>query len=245
MHRHIFPVRYYFVKDKHFYKLIHQLTGIFPSNTQIYKVAFTHKSASKYYDRSKSFNNERLEFLGDAILASVVAEFLFSYFPYKKEGFLTKMRARIVSREQLNDIATEMGLQYHIVSQSRINGTKNIYGNALEALIGAIYLDKGFKKTKEFVINKLINDNIDLKMLALTDSDYKSQLIEWAQKSKINLVFEDEEVDSTEHNNLHFTSTVIVENKILGKGKGLSKKEAQQNASKEALKHKSEYSDIS
>ncbi|MFC2151390.1 ribonuclease III [Bacteroidota bacterium] len=229
------PAKYYFTKNKKFYKLIFQLTGIFPSNLQVYKVAFTHKSASRNFDRTKRLNNERLEFLGDAILASVIADFLYSYFPYKKEGFLTKMRARIVSREQLNEIALNMGLQYHIVSQNRINGTKNIYGNALEALIGAIYVDKGYKKTKIFILERIIENNINLKELALTDSDYKSQVIEWAQKNKTEIIFEDEEVESTDQNNLHFTSVIKLNNQVLGKGTGLSKKEAQQNASKEAL----------
>jgi len=228
------PAKYYLSKSKNFYKLIYQLTGIYPSNLQVFKIAFTHKSASRNLDRSKRLNNERLEFLGDAILASIVADFLYSYFPYKKEGFLTKLRARIVSREQLNEIALNMGLQFHIVSHS-INGTKNIYGNALEALIGAIYVDKGYKKTKEFVIKRIIGSNINLKEIALTDSDYKSQIIEWAQKNKYDLIFEDEEVETTDHNNLHFTSIVKIGEQIMGKGKGLSKKEAQQNASHEAL----------
>lgn len=229
------PAKYYLSKSKKFYKLIFQLTGIYPSNLQVFKIAFTHKSASRNIDRTRSLNNERLEFLGDAILASVVADFLYSYFPNKKEGFLTKMRARIVSREQLNEIALNIGLQFHVVSQNNINGTKNIYGNALEALIGAIYVDKGYEKTKEFVIKRIIDKNIDLKELAITDSDYKSQVIEWGQKNKIEIIFEDEEVESTEQNNLYFTSTIKVDDQILGKGKGFSKKEAQQNASKEAL----------
>ncbi len=226
--------KYYFSKSKKFYKLIFRLTGIYPSNLQIFKIAFTHKSASRNIDRTRSLNNERLEFLGDAILASIVADFLYTYFPNKKEGFLTKMRARIVSREQLNEIALNMGLQFHVVSQNNINGTKNIYGNALEALIGAIYVDKGYKETKEF-IKRIIDKNIDLKELAITDYDYKSQVIEWAQKNKIEIIFEDEEVESTEQNNLYFTSTIKVNDQILGQGKGLAKKEAQQNASKEAL----------
>ena len=229
------PAKYFLSKSKKFYKLIFRLTGIYPSNLQVFQIAFTHKSASRNIDRTRSLNNERLEFLGDAILASVVADFLYSYFPNKKEGFLTKMRARIVSREQLNEIALNIGLQFHVVSQNNINGTKNIYGNALEALIGAIYVDKGYEKTKEFVIKRIIDKNIDLKELAITDSDYKSQVIEWAQKNKIEIKFEDEEVESTEQNNLYFTSTIKVDDQILGKGKGFSKKEAQQNASREAL----------
>lgn len=229
------PVKYYFSKNKKFYKLIYQLIGVYPSNIEVYKIAFTHKSASRNADNSKRLNNERLEFLGDAILASVIADFLYTYFPLKKEGFLTKMRARIVSREQLNEIALNMGLQFHIVSQSNINGTKNIYGNALEALIGALYVDKGYNKTKKFIINRIIKNNIDLKELSVTDSDYKSQIIEWAQKNKMEIVFDDEEVESTEQNNLYFTSAITLDDKTLGKGKGLSKKEAQQHASKEAL----------
>jgi ribonuclease-3 len=229
------PVKYYFSKNKKFYKLIYQLIGLYPSNIEVYKIAFTHKSASRNADNSKRLNNERLEFLGDAILASVIADFLYTYFPLKKEGFLTKMRARIVSREQLNEIALNMGLQFHIVSQSNINGTKNIYGNALEALIGALYVDKGYNKTKKFIINRIIKNNIDLKELSVTDSDYKSQIIEWAQKNKMEIVFDDEEVESTEQNNLYFTSAITLDDKTLGKGKGLSKKEAQQHASKEAL----------
>ncbi len=234
MLKHIYPVKYYISKDKKFYKLIYQLTGIYPSNLHVFKVAFTHKSASRYY-KTKSFNNERLEFLGDAMLAAVIADFLFSYFPYKKEGFLTKMRSRIVSREQLNEIALNMGLQFHIVAQNRISGTKNIYGNALEALIGAIYVDKGYKRTKQFVLDKLIKNHIDINKLIKTDNDYKSQLIEWAQKNKEELHFKDEEIESTEHNNQLFTSAVVVNDNVMGNGKGASKKEAQQNASKEAL----------
>ena len=234
MLKHIYPVKYYISKDKKFYKLIYQLTGIYPSNLHVFKVAFTHKSASRYC-KTKSFNNERLEFLGDAMLAAVIADFLFSYFPYKKEGFLTKMRSRIVSREQLNEIALSMGLQFHIVAQNRISGTKNIYGNALEALIGAIYVDKGYQRTKQFVLDKLIRNHIDINKLTKTDNDYKSQLIEWAQKNKEELHFKDEEIESTEHNNQLFTSTVVVNDNVMGKGKGASKKEAQQNASKEAL----------
>jgi len=211
------------------------MTGIHPTHIDVYKVAFIHKSAVRPENGSKNLNNERLEFLGDAILASVVADYLFKFYPYQKEGFLTKLRARIVNREQLNEIALNMGLQYHIVAQSRFNGTKNVYGNALEALIGAVYIDKGYNKTKEFILKKIILKHIDVKDLAEHDSDYKSQLIEWAQKNKYEIIFDDEEVESTEQSNLYFTSMVKVNDKLLGQGKGLSKKEAQQKASHQAL----------
>ncbi len=243
MLKHLKPVKFYFSKNKNFYKLIFQLTGFYPKNLKTFQVAFIHKSASNQINNSKNSNNERLEFLGDAILAAVVADFLFSYFPCKKEGFLTKLRARIVSREQLNEIALKMGLQYHIVSQNKINSTKNIYGNALEALIGAIYIDKGYKKTKKFILNKIIAHNIDLNELSRTDSDYKSQLIEWAQKNKVEIIFDDQEYENNENNGLYFTSIISVDKNILGKGKGLSKKEAQQNASKEALSKTEDFID--
>ncbi|MFO7829248.1 MAG: ribonuclease III [Bacteroidales bacterium] len=235
MHKHLPPFKYFFSKDKKFYKLIYFLTGIYPRNIQVYKIAFTHKSASILLENNQYINNERLEFLGDAILAAIVADYLFSYFPYKKEGFLTKMRSKIVSREQLNEIALNLGLQYHIVSQAKINGTKNIYGNALEALIGAIYIDKGYKRVKKFIIQKIIKGNIDLNELTKNDSDYKSQIIEWAQKNRIEVKFLDEEVESTEISSQYFASTIKVDNRILGTGKGSSKKEAQQHAACQAL----------
>ena len=235
MSRYIYPLRYYLSKDKEYYKLIYQLVGLYPSNLQVYKIAFTHKSAARHMEHNKRLNNERLEFLGDAILAAVIADSLFTRFPYKREGFLTKLRARIVSRERLNKIALEMGLQNYIIAQNKIIGTKNIYGNALEALIGAVYVDKGFEKTKKFIVERLINTYIDLEKLSCTNSDYKSQLIEWAQKNKYDLYFSDEEIESTETCKQYFTSQVIINEDSLGVGKGFSKKEAQQKASRQAL----------
>jgi ribonuclease-3 len=232
----IFPLLKYLISgNKDFIRKLYRLTGFYPRNYKVYKIAFTHKSASIQFDNDKYINNERLEYLGDAILAAVIADYLFSYFPFKKEGFLTKIRARIVSREQLNDIAMKLGLQDLIVSQLKINGTKNIYGNAFEALIGAIYIDKGYKKTKRFIINRIIKKYININELIQVDSDYKSKLIELAQKNKLEIVFEDSEGEMNEQNTPIFKSSVKLNNKVFGKGSGNSKKEAQQSASREAL----------
>ncbi len=232
----IFPLLTYFISgNKDFKRKLYRLTGFYPSNYKVYKIAFTHKSASIQFDNDKYINNERLEYLGDAILAAVIADYLFSYFPFKKEGFLTKIRARIVSRDQLNEIAIKLGLQDLIVSQIKINGTKNIYGNAFEALIGAIYIDKGYKKTKRFIIKRIIKKYININELIQVDSDYKSKLIELAQKNKLEIIFEDTEGEMNEQNTPIFKSSVKLNNKIFGKGTGNSKKEAQQGASREAL----------
>jgi ribonuclease-3 len=153
------------------------------------------------------------------------------------------MRARIVSREQLNDIAIKLGLQDLIISQLKVNGTKNIYGNAFEALIGAIYIDKGYKRTKKFIINRIIKKYIDINELIQVDSDYKSKLIELSQKNRLEIVFEDSEGEMNEQNTPVFKSSVKINNKVFGKGTGNSKKEAQQNASREALTKSIEFLD--
>jgi ribonuclease III len=240
----IFPLLKYLISgNKDFIRKLYRLTGFYPGNYKVYKIAFTHKSASIQFDSERYINNERLEYLGDAILAAVIADYLFSYFPFKKEGFLTKMRARIVSREQLNDIAIKLGLQDLIISQLKVNGTKNIYGNAFEALIGAIYIDKGYKRTKRFIINRIIKKYININELIQVDSDYKSKLIELSQKNRLEIIFEDSEGEMNEQNTPVFKSSVKINNKVFGKGSGNSKKEAQQNASREALTKSIEFLD--
>jgi len=240
----IFPfVKYFFSGNKDFIRKLYRLIGFYPGNYKVYKIAFTHKSASIQFDSERYINNERLEYLGDAILAAVIADYLFSYFPFKKEGFLTKMRARIVSREQLNEIAIKLGLQDLIISQIKVNGTKNIYGNAFEALIGAIYIDKGYKKTKRFIIKRIIKKYININELIQVDSDYKSKLIELAQKNRLEIVFEDTEGDMNEQNTPIFKSSVKLNNKVFGRGTGNSKKEAQQGAAREALTKTIEFLD--
>ena len=196
-------------------------------------MAFIHKSASLVLPDGNVVNNERLEYLGDAILDAVVANYLFRNYPHEDEGFLTKMRSKMVKRKHLNLLALRLGIDKLMTFQPNfINVSKHLYGNAFEALVGAIYLDKGFKSTSKF-IERIINKYVNLEKLKKSDSDYKSQLIEWAQKNRQELVFESHE----EHkgiNNVFVTYVKVFENEI-GKGAGNSKKESEQKAAKFAL----------
>ncbi len=238
MFRKIPSYKYLFSEDRDFYFFVRDLIGYFPKNIKIFREAFVHKSASNYFKKYKNINNERLEYLGDAILDSVIAEFLYNVYPNNKEGFLTKMRSRLVSREQMNQMAEILGLNQYIIKYINSSKTKNIYGNALEALIGAVYIDGGYERTKCFIIKKIIRKHIDLDNLKQNDTDYKSQLIEWAQKNKQNVVFEDiENNEKLDGLNNVFATEIITDNKVIGTGVGQSKKEAQQNAAREALQN--------
>lgn len=181
-------------------------------------------------------NNERLEFLGDAILDAVVAEYLYVRFPDKKEGFLTQTRSKIVNGDFLGELAIRLGIDKFVVSHANnFNTNKHILGDAFEALIGAIYLDHGYRAVKRFVFKQLLNKHIDLNLVLKTETNYKSRLIEWAQKDKKEIVFE---TNPTSSDNVipEFISQVYVEDKIMAQGKGLSKKEAEQNAAQATLK---------
>ncbi len=221
--------------DKSFYDELRRITGLFPGNEELYKLAFIHKSASLRLHDGLVINNERLEFLGDAILDAVVAEYLYTRFPDKKEGFLTQTRSKIVNGDYLGQLAIQLGLDKFIISHAHnYYSNKHILGDAFEALIGAIYLDHGYKAVKKFVFKQLLKKHIDLTQLLLTETNYKSRLIEWAQKDKKEVSFQtDLEVNDTYIP--EFISQVIVNDKVIAKGKGLSKKEAEQNAAKATL----------
>jgi ribonuclease-3 len=184
-----------------------------------------------------SVNNERLEYLGDAILSAIAAEFIYREFENMDEGFMTKLRARIVKRKNLNSTAIKMGIPLLIKSHPHpANSSKHLYGNALEALIGAIYLDKGYNYTTRFFKNRMIRRHVDLNSLAKKDSDYKSQLIEWAQKNRKEVVFFSHEEYDSRSKIPSFESIVKIEQMESGTGNGDSKKEAEQQAAKVALK---------
>ncbi len=220
---------------KDIYKKIVDLLGFFPGNLLIYEKAFVHKSASIIVSKKHFFNNERLEFLGDAVIDTIIADYLFNHYKKKDEGFLTQMRAKIVKRKQLNYIAKKLKIDKLVVTQTNITENKHIYGNALEAFIGAIFIDKGYKQAKKYFIKNIIEAYLNLENLQKTESDFKSRLIEWAQKSKSEVIFNNTEEISDQKNTPVFYSSVMVEGHEYGSGKGFSKKEAEQNAAKITL----------
>jgi ribonuclease-3 len=213
------------------------MLGFFPGNIEYYEEALLHKSLSRGSEARHLPNNERLEFLGDAVLDAIVADIVYHKFSNKDEGFLTNTRSKIVQRETLNQISVDLGLYKMIQTAAKTNTHKNhIYGNALEALIGAIYLDKGFKKTKKFIEKKIINAYMNIEKLAKKEVNFKSKLIEWSQKNKIILKFELVENFMDNDYNQVFQSRVVLGDIPLGIGIGYSKKESQQNAAKMAMK---------
>jgi len=225
-------------KRKEFYLFLKEILGIYPGNLKLYDIAFIHKSASTTDSMGNLINNERLEYLGDAILGAVVAEFLYNRFPQRGEGFLTQMRSKLVNRAFLTQLINETGLHQFIKSRTIGNtSASNIYGDALEALIGAIYLDKGFEKARYVIIKRFLNGYVDLNKMEELDNNYKSQLIEWGQKNKMDVNFQTEEEDSPNSKFSIFVSTVEIEKEIKGKGYGSSKKESQQNAAREAIQN--------
>ena len=174
-----------FGHDSVYYRIIDDVFGICPDNIELYKLALVHKSASLFLDDGRQINNERLEFLGDAVIETVVSDYIFIEYPEADEGFLTKLRSKIVSRQSLNALAVKIGLDKHVIAQS--SGTlaqKHIFGDALEAMIGAIYLDKGYNFVNRLLINELIGHNINLDELMTEETDFKSRLSEWCQKSR-------------------------------------------------------------
>jgi len=208
-----------------------------PGDLKLYEVAFIHRSASFTLSDGRRINNERLEFLGDAVLDAILSDYLFENFPHASEGLLTKLRSRIVNRDVLNQLAVAMGIHSLLVSNiGTSNTTRNLYGDALEALVGAIFLDKGFKKTKKILIKKVLRKHLDLDTIINTDSDYKSMVFEWVQKNKANLIFTYNEEYDFKLKKSMFTTTLFINRIEYGKGQGLSKKEAEQEASSKAWK---------
>lgn len=231
------PLRFYLSNEKHFYEAIKNIFGFYPENIFLYKLAFRHKSQSEVLLNGMRVSNERLEFLGDTVLSTVVADHLFRMFPFKDEGFLTEMRSKIVSRAQLNKLSLRLGIDQLIIhTQEKNNVYRSIKGDAFEAIIGAIYLDKGFEFTRKVLINRVIKNNFDLNELIATDVNFKSKLIEWAQKEKRTLEFiVVQEVGAGYHK--QYVVDVIINNEVVGTGRDYSIKGAEQNAAMKAIEH--------
>lgn len=226
-----------FRKEKELYSSLYHILGFYPRNIRFYKQALLHKSSSVKGEHGKWINNERLEFLGDAILDAVVGDVVFRRFEGKKEGFLTNARSKIVQRETLNKVAVEIGLHKLIKYSIHANNShnNNMCGNAFEALIGAIYLDRGYNCCMQFMQERILDKFISVDSIAYTEVNFKSKLIEWTQKNKISISFELLEQGSEQDGTPTFSSQVFLQNIQCGCGKGYSKKESQQIAAKETL----------
>ena len=224
-------------KGREPYLSLSKILGFYPDNLQIYEQALLHKSSSVETGDGKWLNNERLEFLGDGILDAAVADIVYKRYPNKREGFLTNTRSKIVQRETMNKVAVQLGLDQMVVYSTKINSHNNhMYGNALEALIGAIYLDQGYDVCYKFIRDVMIEKYIDVDMLVRKEINFKSNLIEWSQKSKVEVSFELIEQFLDEDYNPMFHTEIRIEGIPAGKGTGYSKKESQQNAAQAALK---------
>jgi ribonuclease-3 len=213
-------------------KFLKNVLGIRPKNLDIYKMAFIHSSASSRNAVNNALNNERLEYLGDAVLNAVVADYLFKKYPLHLEGPLTEMRSRIVCRDHLNKLSKKMGLTEFVVIEPKCN-PKSIDGDAFEALIGALYLDKGYNKTKDVIINKLLLTFMDLDSVVQEEHNFKSKLINWAQKKSYKIRFENHEVDNPKGRKL-FVSLCYLNNELIAEAEEYRVKKADQLAAEKA-----------
>ena len=225
-----------FRKEKELYLSLYTILGFYPRNIELYQMALSHKSIHFKNKKGKPVNNERLEFLGDAILDAIVGDIVYKHFPGKREGFLTNTRSKLVQRETLNKIAQEIGLSRLIYSSGR-NFSHNSYmaGNAFEALIGALYLDRGYNLCMRFMQEKILKKMVNIDTVAYKEVNFKSRLIEWAQKNKMNIAFNLLEQKKDDEGNPVFKYCVVIEGIKCNSASGFSKKESQQLASEETL----------
>jgi ribonuclease III len=215
-----------------FKKQLKGILGYTPGNVTLYRTALTHRSIKDTTEE----NNERLEYLGDAVLSALIADYLFKRYPYKEEGFLTEMRSKMVNRQQLNDIAIKMGLKKVTVynkSDASLK-TSQIFGNTLEALVGAIYLDKGYKKTARWVADRIIMPHMYVDDLEILEINHKNKLYGWANKNGKNLEFETVN-EQLENGRRLFTIAAVINGKIIAEGKAFNKKDASQIAAQRAV----------
>lgn len=213
--------------------MLYSILGYVPKDMSLYRMAMTHSSSSS--GARKIACNERLEFLGDAVLSSVISDYLYSSFSKEREGFLSKSRSNLVCRETLNELAVGIGLDRFLVVCGQQHLHNNyVYGNALEALIGAIYIDRGYKQCRRFLLDRVFSRHLDIEAVVKSDKNYKSRLIEWSQKNhrkvEFRLVSEELRKDGA-----FFVSEVYVDDELCGTGDGFSKRESQQKAARQAI----------
>lgn len=233
----IHRIRLLFCKERESYLRFYRILGFYPRQLKYYEQALLHKSTAVRSDQGRLLNNERLEFLGDAILDAVVGDIVYRHFEGRREGFLTNTRSKIVQRETLNKLAVEIGLDKLVKTSSRSQSHNSyLYGNAFEAFIGAIYLDRGYDCCMQFMEEKILKQYIDLDKMSRKEMNFKSRLIEWCQKNKMQVSFElIDQVMDKDHSPT-FSTEVHIEGIPAGNGRGYSKKESQQKAAQMALK---------
>ncbi len=228
------PVSYFFSRDKHLYQAIKNIFGFYPRNIFLYRLAFLHRSAKESSIHGIKINNERLEFLGDAILDSVIADYLFRTFPTKDEGFLTEMRSKIVSRVQLNKLSQKLGLEKLIRLDSTSNNIyRSFQGDAFEALVGAMYLDRGYSFTRHILLERIIRYYFNINELVTQEVNFKSRIIEWAQKEKKQLIFSVVEETGSGYKKQYIIE-ILIDNVPVSRGQDFYIKGAEQNAAEKA-----------
>jgi ribonuclease-3 len=218
-------------------KAVQQITGQKPRNLELYLLAMKHSSVDSGSLSGVRTSNERLEYLGDAVLGAIVAEYLFKKYPFKDEGFLTEIRSRIVNRDSMNQLAINIGLSNLIEFDAKRKTAlshKSLYGDAMEAFIGAYYLDMGFQACQKFIISKLLKHHYDLDEVVETTTNFKSKLIEWAQRNDKSVTFTVDVQPGSKQHAKQFKAQVFMDEEVIGEGMGFSKKKAQQDAARRA-----------
>lgn len=230
-------IRLFFRKEKEPFLRLYKILGFYPHNIQLYQEALMHKSVSQHAT-GKRINNERLEYLGDAILGAVVADVLYKRYCRKQEGFLTTLRSKIVKRESLNKLAVSIGLDKLVLHNGEVSSAHNSYmnGNAFEAFFGAIYLDRGYKYCMMFMEKQIFGKHIDIDEISRREENFKSKIIEWCQKNQLSIEFEiEKEMHVGDKNVPKFDTIIKIEGINCGSGSGYSKKESHQRAAQQAL----------
>jgi ribonuclease III len=220
-------------QEKKLIRALRNLLGFYPGNIAVYKLAFSHRSLSLETVQGVRLSNERLEYLGDAVLGAIVADLLFKRFPYKDEGFLTEMRSRIVSRENLKNLAVKIGIDELLLKDASPGTYRSMYGDAFEALIGAIYLDKGYKIAQKFILERIIRHHVDLREIEETEKNFKSVILNWGQKEKHSVVFELMEDDLQSR---QIKVRLLIDDNEVAIGIDFVKKKAEQIAAEKACK---------